>query len=317
MAENQKTNEGDEIELDLEPMDEEGSDEVVVENDDSAKDQPVETKKVLTADDGIRELNFKLEQEKLARAQADEAARRAIEMSNKARTEVDDTNLKLFDSAMRDVKANERAFKQAYKEALSNGDHEAAADIQIKMAKNAAQELALEQGKSAYEARMRETPKQSYQPNTVVNDPVETFARQLSPLSANWVRQHPQYVTDQKLHQKMLAAHSLAMADGIAPDSDDYFRHVETTLRIENNQPVRTTQDEAMSDSAKSVQRRQSTAPPAAPVSRQSMSNSGNRPNVVRLTKAEREAARDMGQTEKEYAQMKLKLINEGRMRPN
>ena len=54
-------------------------------------------------------------------------------------------------------------------------------------------------------------------------------------------------------------------------------------------------------------------APPAAPVSR-SGTGTGGRPNVVSLTRAEREAARDMGMTEQDYARNKVALIKEGKL---
>ncbi|MFG5387867.1 hypothetical protein ACFJZE_15215, partial [Enterococcus faecalis] len=68
---------------------------------------------------------------------------------------------------------------------------------------------------------------------------------------------------DPKLNQKMLAAHGLAMADGIEVDSDEYFKSLEDTLKINKPEPV--VQDEATGEAAKVIQRRSS--PAAAPVS--------------------------------------------------
>jgi phage I-like protein len=66
-----------------------------------------------------------------------------------------------------------------------------------------------------------------------------------------------------------------------------------------------------MSTAASSTQRRSS--PPAAPVSR-SNNTSGTRPNVVRLTAAEREMADNMGMKPEEYAKNKLALQKEGKL---
>lgn len=145
-------------------------------------------------------------------------------------------------------------------------------------------------------------------------DPVEELASQLSPKSADWVRRNPQCVTDPRLYQKMVAAHNLAIADGYAPDTEDYFGFIEDTLKINRRQaPARAEaeDDEPMSSASKPVQRR--SAPPAAPVTRAGTA-SGQRPNVVRLSRAEAETARDLGMSEEEYARNKQLLQKEGRL---
>jgi hypothetical protein len=110
------------------------------------------------------------------------------------------------------------------------------------------------------------------------------------------------------MYQKMVAAHNIAMADGLQADSDDYFAFVEDTLRISRRVDVG--DDDPMSGAAKATQRR---SPPAAPVSR-SGTGTGSRPNVVRLSRAEAETARDLGMTEQDYARNKLLLQKEGRL---
>jgi phage I-like protein len=66
-----------------------------------------------------------------------------------------------------------------------------------------------------------------------------------------------------------------------------------------------------MAETAKVTQRR--SAPPSAPVSR-SGSAPGSRPNVVRLSNAEREMANMMGMTDMEYAKNKQALQKEGKL---
>ena len=121
------------------------------------------------------------------------------------------------------------------------------------------------------------------------------------------MRRNPQFATDNRLYQKMLAAHNLAVADGIDPDTDDYFASIEDTLRIRS----RNEYEDATSSAAKPLQRR--SAPPAAPVSR-SGTPTGTRPNRVTLTAEEREMASMMGMTPEEYGRNKLALKKEGRM---
>jgi hypothetical protein len=100
----------------------------------------------------------------------------------------------------------------------------------------------------------------------------------------------------------MARAHEDAVDHGIIPESNEYFRFVESRLGISDR-----AQDMSMSSAASPVQRRQS--PPAAPVSRQASSSSSNT-HIVKLTPAQREAASISGLTEKEYAKYWLKERN-------
>ena len=253
---------------------------------------------------GIRELKFQLEQEKLARAQAEQNARMAAQREFAAKSEVTDTNLSLINNAISTTQQETAYLKSGYREAMANGDYDRAAEIQQRMADNSARLLQLENGKDALERQGRQTAPQF----TAPADPVEMLASQLSPRSAAWIRNNPQVATDQRLFQKMIAAHNLALADGLTPDTDDYFASVEDSLRIRRPEP---TYEDPMAQSATVTQRR--SAPPAAPVSR-SGTGTGSNPNRVTLSAAEREMAQMMGMTDKEYAQNKLALQKEGKL---
>jgi hypothetical protein len=104
----------------------------------------------------------------------------------------------------------------------------------------------------------------------------------------------------------MIAAHELAMADGIRVDSEDYFAAIEETLKIKPAAPQTETTDEY---AAKVTQRRDA-APAAAPVSR----GGNSRTNVVRLSAAEREMADMMGMKPEDYAKNKMALQKEGKL---
>ena len=184
---------------------------------------------------------------------------------------------------------------------MSQGNFSAAADIQQEMSGNAAKLLQLSNGLEAMKARPK-TP----EPRQAPSDPVEAFASLLSPKSADWVRKHPEYVKDAKLNRKMIAAHELAMADGMPVDSAEYFSAIEETLKIKAAPPQTETSDEY---AAKVTQRRDA-APAAAPVSR----GGSTRTNVVRLSAAEREMADMMGMKPEDYAKNKMALQKEGKL---
>lgn len=291
----------DSIDIDLEQIEKTNdSDDIVVETVDS--DDSDDKSDI---DKSLEELKAQLEREKQARIEAERRAHETESSLYQAKNETKTSNLHLVTNAIETVRQTQDVLKNNYREAMSVGDYDTAADIQASMVENNAKLQQLEQGKKALE----KTPDYEVPDPYMPSDPVEALASQLSPRSAAWVRSHPEYATDPKLYQKMLAAHNLAVSDDIEADTDEYFEAIETTLRIRNSSPRY--DNEATSQAAKPTQRRSS--PPAAPVSR-SGSGTGSRPNVVRLTAEEREMASLMGMTDQEYAKSKMELKKSGRM---
>jgi hypothetical protein len=253
----------------------------------------------------IKSLKSRIEQEQKAREDAEERARVASQKLSAAYNEVEDSNINLITSAIETVKRENEYLKNEYRNALALSDYDRVADLQEAMSGNAAKLLQLENGKQSMQSKPRQKAPD-------YSNPVEQFASQLSPRSAEWVRRNPQCVTDQRLQQKMIAAHNLAVADGYQPDSDDYFGFIEDTLKVGNRysrQDDSNREESALSSASKPVSRQ--APPPAAPANRGS-----TRPNVVRLTKAEAETAKMFGMTEQEYAKNKVALQKEGKM-PN
>jgi hypothetical protein len=251
----------------------------------------------------LKKLKKKYEREKEARKEAEQRAKAEAARARQAMSEVDSSNIQLIESAIHTVKQQNEVYTAKYAEAMSVGDYDAAAKIQRLMSTNEAKLLQLENGKTA----MVNNPRQETAPAA---DPVEHFASQLSPRSADWIRKNPQCVTDPRLMQKMIAAHNLAVADGYQADSDDYFKFVEKTIGLRKKDRVEDDheEDSALSSASKPVSRQ--APPPAAPAN----NGGSNRPNVVRLTKAEAETARMFGMTEQEYAKHKVALQKEGKL---
>jgi hypothetical protein len=294
-----------EIELELENNEAQEDSEIKVE---AAEESPV-SKKGVSLDDGVEELRAQLTKERTARLEAEKMAREASHREVQARGEVDDTNMQLLNGAISDVKRENTWYKSAIRDALASGEYDKAAEYNEAMATNVAKLMRLEEGKASFETR----PK--IEPMARSSDPVEAFASQLSPRSADWIRNNPEFVTDPRLNRKMMAAHEMALADGLQADSSDYFSYIEDTLKISKNRPdpVFHKDESALSSASNATQRR--SAPPAAPVSRTSSPTSPGRP-IVRLNSAEREMAQMMGMTDQEYAKNKLLLIKEGKL-PN
>jgi len=280
--------EDNQVELELETAPED--DIVIVE----APEEPViKTKPEITVDDGIEALRRELEAEKAARQRAEQQAR--VATNDKA-----DSDLRMLNTAIETEGRNKEILKANLREAVANGDTDAQADILMAINQTENNLRQITEGKKHYEAQIK----------APVANKVEALAAQLTPKSAEWVRNNPDVVNDERRAKRLERAHFDALDDGIQPDSPDYFNFLENRLNI-NKAPVR--QEAAMSEASESTSGRRASAPPAAPVSR-SGTGTGGRPNVVTLSRAEQEAAKDMGMTPKEYAQNKVALVKAGRM---
>ena len=285
-------------------------DKIEVIND---QDEPVKIEKAekvadndeVTPEQGITQLKKQLEDEQKARAEAEQRAREAQQMAQKAQREVQDGDFHLIVSAIDKAKSNSELLKNAYAEAMAAGDYRKVADIQEALALNANKLSTLENGKSALENKLR----QPVQP--VANDPVEEFAARLTPRSAAWIRNNPDYARDPNKYNAMVRAHNHAMGEGHVPDSDSYFQHVEMRLGM-RKPPEPEIDEEVISVAATPVQKRTS-VPPSAPTTRVA-SNTSGKPTTVRLSAEQREMASMMGYTPEEYAKNMVALKREGRL---
>jgi hypothetical protein len=250
----------------------------------------------------ILTLREQLAAEKAGRLAAEQKLHQAAREVHSARSEVDETNLQLVVNAIDTISRDIELLSQAHTQAMQNGDFDRATKIQREMSSNEAKLLQLSNGREAMENAPRPP-----EPQLPPADPVEAFAAQLSPRSADWVRRHPEFVRDPRLNAKMIAAHNLAVADGIPTDTDDYFAAIEETLKV-SSKPAQT--DTGDQHAAKVVQRRDA-APAAAPANRGNQSPSSN---VVRLSAAQREMAEMMGMKPEEYAKNMVALKKEGKI---
>lgn len=259
------------------------------------KAPPAAQKEALSPEEGIKRLEANLASERARREEADRRAAQATQERHQAQVEVVDTNMALVNSAIANCEQAKETLTARYAEAAAAGDWGSASEVQSLMADNAAALSQLRTGKQAMEAQGRPQAPQAQQYQNP--DPVEAYVSQLGgyPRSAAWVRQHPEFVTDQRLNSKMISAHNLAVADGLQPDSDDYFTAIESTLRLAPTTTVAIGEEP------------QTRAPPAAPPSRGSGAN-GSKPGTVRLTPAQVEAAEMCGMSIQEYAEQVVAL---------
>lgn len=262
----------------------------------------------VSADEGIEALRANLDRERTGRLAAEARERSERERRLAAGKEAADSNLALVTGAIDNLGQANDTLEVNYAQALADGDHAAAAKINRQMNENYAKLQTLEAGKLSLEASAKKPAE--VEPR-VTGDPVEDFISgiEISPLSANWLRTHPTYVTNNQLNQKMIGAEMMARGEGHEVDTPAYFEYIETRLGL--RQPKVET-EEPMS-SASEPSGRIAAPPPAAPVRGGGTLQNGRTPTTVRLSAAQREAAEMSGLSEIEYAKQLLAMEAEGK----
>lgn len=136
-------------------------------------------------------------------------------------------------SGLAAAEAEATGAEKDYTTAFEQGDGAAMARAQRKIAAAESRLQRLNEAKDDLEdaAKTRTTEQPRQQPQRRTADPVEQFAQGMSSRSAAWIRSHPECVTDQKQHARMLAAHNLALVDEVEVDSDEYFRRIEEGIQ--------------------------------------------------------------------------------------
>lgn len=283
--------------------------EIVVEAQSEAAQAPEAP--VLGAEEGIEELKRRLEAEKMARLEAEKRARDAAKQAEKANVQVHEAQINVVQTAFDGLKRDQDILKNALKESMAIGDFDRAAEIQEAMSMNSAKLLQLEHGLNDMKnsgPRVQQPPQQQGAPGMTVDD---LISRVNTPLSKNWLINNRDSLQDVRSIRIMARAHEDAIDMGIVPESPEYFAMVESRLGI-NRQPAPPPapayQESAMSAASAPTQRRSS--PAAAPVSRSPVGTNGSRPNAIRLTPEEVEAAKISGISPREYWELKQKERN-------
>jgi hypothetical protein len=262
----------------------------------------------IAPEEGIQDLKKQLEAEKNARLDAERRAQAANESAFKAAKEAKQADLQSVVSAIEMAKGRSEALKRAYSEAHSIGDSDKLAEIQEAMTINSRQMDDLKQGEKALKKQIDQAEKQPIQSMAPTVDHVEQMAQAVTPRSAAWLRENKEALSNQRVINRMFRAHEDAVDDGIQPDTDEYFQYIESRIGI-NRSAQNSHQEDTPLSSASAPAPKRSAPPPAAPVSRGTP-----RANVMQLTRAQADAARDMGYKPEEYAKLRAQLIKEGRL---
>jgi hypothetical protein len=151
-----------------------------------------------------------------------EKTRHALTEANAARNELLQARRERAAFSLEAVDAEAERATQAYQQAFDDGDAARMAQTN--------REIAAAEVKRAH---TQNVVAQLDRAQPVPLDPVEAFAAGRSSQAQKWIRSHPDYVLGGRKTAKLSAAHSDAIAEGITPDTPQYFRHVETFLGLD------------------------------------------------------------------------------------
>lgn len=271
--------------------------------------------KPATADAGIDDLKRQLS-EKEAEALNERNARIAAlrerdQIAERSRSEVEQSHYSVISNAMEAVQTAIDKAKGDLKAAWTEGDFDKAANLQAEISEKAAELVTLRAGKSQLEQQRKQPPRQPEQRQQA--QPADPYAS-FTPRTADWLRKHPEYLSDKTKNLKIVAAHNMAVADGHVPDSDSYFDYCEKFVGLKS-EPAKE-EEQAPAPRARAM--------PSAPVSGRSVSTSTGQPaGRITLTKDEADFAKanwpnlSPADAYKEYAKNKRQLAAEGRMGAN
>ena len=277
-----------------------------------------------------KELEANSEKQRIAKEEAQARATAAQNEAAAARREAEvakaaavSSNLDTITTALSSAQAEAEAAKRDIKIAIQNGDADAQADAYERMAKATTLVSRYDEAKSDLETR-----KAAPQKREAPADPVEAYAAGRTEQTANWLREHREFVIDPRKNQKLTAAHHDAVAEGYSPDTPEYFSHVEKFVGIKKDEEkvVTAGDDVARPGAVKKPAQRA-----VAPVNGSGGSGGAIGGTEVRLSAREAEAANDgthvwnyddpSGQKKfkkgdpigtQEFARRKMKLTQQG-----
>jgi hypothetical protein len=180
--------------------------------------------------------------ERRRREAAEQAALRASEEATTARGEVIESHVSSVESRLTAAQAEADAAEREYAAAFEAGDGVKMGAAQRKIARAEALIGRLDEAKADLETRKVKAPIEADQRRTeaprrqdTIDDPVEAYVAGRSEPTAKWLRAHPDFVTDTRKNAKLTAAHWSAVGEDLAPDSAEYFEHVEKFIGLKPN----------------------------------------------------------------------------------
>jgi hypothetical protein len=249
----------------------------------AAEGEVIPTAASPTVEETVDTLKAQLAAETAARTRAEENANRAKADGVRFQNEAQAAKHAAISRALESATGALATAKASYKAAMEAGDYDAAGDAQIAMATHANNRQQLEAGKAQMEQALRQPlPK-----------PVDAFEERVSaynPTTQQWLRAHPDAITDPEKSAYVIAAHHRAIRAGKTEASPEYFDFIEQDVGYKAKQQV----------AAQPVRHANVSAPAGASARQPSGQKVNGAP--FRMTARMRDAAAAAGVSEQAYA---------------
>ena len=186
-----------------------------------------------------------------------------------------------FEAQLASAEAEATALTDRLASAFADGDHASAAQLQRKIATAEAriESLRVQRGMVARDREAVEAALKAPQPAA---QPAGQDLSQYAPAERVWLREHPEFLTDQKLRYKVVAAINDALGEGLPAMSPEYFDRLTDAYNTYMGTEPAAPREPAPERRA---------APAALPAGRRTAPATTRADGPVRLTPDEREAA--------------------------
>lgn len=242
--------------------------------------------------------------ERVAKAERERADAIRLANENAARAQQSDqerdlSERDLISNSLLGAQAERDAAKAAYVKAFSEGDADAAANAQSKLARAEGKILTFEGAQAELAGRAEREAKE---PKSQPQQAAPSFEQQIDqnpnllPKEKEWLRSHPEMIMDNSRNQELGVGYQRAVRQGLIRGTEAYFTFLDEFMGYKK--PEQRQDDD------------ERTSIMAAPVTRQSPSNGNSQinGNQVYLSAEQRSMARSMGISDKEYAQQVQRL---------
>jgi hypothetical protein len=172
-------------------------------------------------------------QESAVRAHG-EVARQRQENAELKRNTVEERRLNL-ESAIATIDAALEEAEASYAKAFNDTDGLAAAKAQRRMGELTARKVEMERSRAELPTKevLEQQVKQAAEPRTQ-DERIEVYLQQFQPKTQQWLRQHPEFITNRVKNQSVLDAHKAAVTKELEPESDEYFDFINQRVGVDD-----------------------------------------------------------------------------------
>lgn len=308
------------------------SDELFVLDDDvEALVEPTkaDAPKKVDTDDSLKKVQAdyqaRLDQERQRREQAEKLASEREQDARKMGSYVTQTQYYVIANALTANEEKAAAAERELKDAMEVGDAARAAKANRTISRLEQERGRLEDGKAELERTARSEPEEK-KPEAPKEVSAEDYINGMPAASQAWLRENKQFVTDPKLHQKMLAYANIAVAEGMTPHTPEFIDFLADKLGTKKQEADVDRESEAHIEPEAEAPKPK-TRTTAAPVSRgrasiSSINLSELSPNTkIRFAPAAEkrfaQTAADMGMDVEAYKRNVVKAIQDGKLPKN